>query len=140
MIVVAEHRPQTETKQAVNLLRQVILDRIFDLLFENGHIAFDLPPSSINGWTPEWRLSHVAEARRYGANRIVIIRIEWEEKAKDQWDIKAFHWALLDVRNRIEMASGSLDVRFYSPTETELAASQRIAAELMKGIGVGLMQ
>ncbi len=140
MIVVAEQRPESQTKQAVDLLRQVIIDRIFDTLFENGHIAFDMPPASINGWTAEWRLSHVQEARRYGANRIVVIRIEWEEKRRDAWDIKSLHWAILDARNRIELASGTLNITFLKENETELTASQRIAEELLKGFGVGLSQ
>lgn len=140
MIVVAEQRPLSQTKQAIDTLRQVLIDRIFDTLFENGHIAFDVPPSSLNGWTPEWRLSHVQEARRYGANRIVVIRIDWEEKRRDGWDIKSFHWAILDVRNKIELASGNLEINFLKENETELAASQRIAEELLKGFGVGLTQ
>jgi hypothetical protein len=140
MIVVAELRPTSQTKQSIDTLRQVLIDQIFDVLFETGHIAFDVPPSTLNGWTPEWRLSHIREAQRYGATRVVIIRIEWEEKRKDFWNVKSFQWAILDARNRMELSSGTLEMNFFSEGETELSASVRIAQELMKGFRVGLLQ
>lgn len=140
MIVVAELRPETTTKQSVDFLRQVIIDAIFDVLFESGHIAFDVPAATLNGWTPEWRLSHIREAARYGANRVVIIRIEWKAIGPERWDTEAVYWAVLDVRRQVELASGALNPNFFTENESEIIASQRITSELMKGLRVGLVQ
>ncbi|GEM_PF-2413546 len=140
LIVVAELLPATTSSQMTAALRNALVEAVFDELFETGHIAFDVPPRSLNGWTEEWRLSHIQEAEKYGASKVVVIRLAWKALDDKTWEIESLNWAVIDTEFKVEIGSGTLTPQFMKPGENEMRSSVRIAAEMMRGMRVGLVQ
>jgi hypothetical protein len=104
-----------------------LVDSVFSSLFESGAITFDLSydPADAAGDTV-----HLTDlAKKYGADKIVWLRLVWESGAKNGLKLQQVNFRVLDGRGET-LGSGHLAIPLEAPSDEQKKQTEKLTAAL----------
>ncbi|NNM67803.1 MAG: hypothetical protein HKM06_07325 [Spirochaetales bacterium] len=104
-----------------------LVDTVFSSLFESGAITFDLSydPADAAGDTV-----HLTDlARKYGADKVVWLRLVWEPGVQDGLKLQKVNFRVLDGRGDT-LGSGLLTIPLETPSVEQKKQTEKLSATL----------
>lgn len=117
-------------------LKNLLVERIFDRLFEIGVVAFDVDLGESGEWTARYPEKCLELAAVNGAKQAIYFHLYWKSAGEKGLALERLVYSVVDARSGRELTKGLLTPRhFFSPDPDEKAQSEDLAKALLAEIG-----